>query len=89
MDSAGICSFQNKRTSRDADSLSMAGGHPIGAMFCALIFGVADAVSNQLQLSNAPADLVLMMPYIVTIVVLVLMSVIKHQRANRKAKANS
>ena len=68
---------------------SMAGGHPIGAMFCALIFGVADAVSNQLQLSNAPADLVLMMPYIVTIVVLVLMSVIKPQRANRKAKANS
>ena len=68
---------------------SMAGGHPIGAMFCALIFGVADAVSNQLQLSNAPADLVLMMPYIVTIVVLVLMSVIKYGRANRKHRVNS
>ena len=57
---------------------SMVGGSPIGAMFCALIFGVADAVSNQLQLTNAPADLVLMMPYIVTIVVLVGLSVAKH-----------
>ena len=68
---------------------SMVGGSPIGAMFCALIFGVADAVSNQLQLTNAPADLVLMMPYIVTIVVLVLLSVVKYGRANRKMKAKS
>ena len=68
---------------------SMVGGSPIGAMLCALIFGVADAVSNQLQLTNAPADLVLMMPYIVTIVVLVLLSVIKHSRANRRMKAKS
>ena len=65
---------------------SMVGGNPIGAMLCALIFGVADAVSNQLQLSNAPADLVLMMPYIVTIVVLVLLSIIKRGRAARKIK---
>ena len=68
---------------------SMVGGSPIGAMLCALIFGVADAVSNQLQLTNAPADLVLMMPYIVTIVVLVLLSVVKHGRATRKVKAKS
>ncbi len=68
---------------------SMVGGSPIGAMFCALIFGVADAVSNQLQLTNAPADLVLMMPYIVTIVVLVGMSVAKHERAARRMKAKS
>ena len=66
---------------------SMVGGNPIGAMLCALIFGVADAVSNQLQLSNAPADLVLMLPYIVTIVVLVVLSVIKHQASHRKSKA--
>ena len=65
---------------------SMVGGSPIGAMFCALIFGVADAVSNQLQLTNAPADLVLMMPYIVTIVVLVVLSVIKYGRARRRTK---
>ncbi len=64
---------------------SMVGGSPIGAMFCALIFGVADAVSNQLQLTNAPADLVLMMPYIVTILVLVLISVIKYKRRGHKA----
>ena len=66
---------------------SMVGGNPIGAMLCALIFGVADAISNQLQLSNAPADLVLMLPYIVTIVVLVVLSVIKHQASHRKRKA--
>ncbi len=67
---------------------SMVGGSPIGAMLCALIFGVADAVSNQLQLTNAPADLVLMMPYIVTILVLVLLSVIKYGRMTRKAKSS-
>ena len=60
---------------------SMVGGSPFGAMFC------ADATSNQLQLTNAPADLVLMLPYIVTIVVLVVISVINYNRANRKAKA--
>ena len=65
---------------------SMVGGNPIGAMFCALIFGVADAASNQLQLTSAPSDLVLMMPYIVTIVVLVLLSVAKYGRAHRKMK---
>ena len=67
---------------------SMVGGSPIGSMFCALIFGVADAVSNQLQLTNAPADLVLMLPYIVTIVVLVVISVIKFNRANHRVKAS-
>ena len=66
---------------------SMVGGAPLGSMFCALIFGVADAVSNQLQLTNAPADLVLMLPYIVTIVVLVVISVINYNRATHKSKA--
>ena len=67
---------------------SMVGGSPIGSMLCALIFGVADAVSNQLQLTNAPADLVLMLPYIVTIVVLVAISVIKYNRTHRRVKAS-
>ncbi len=66
---------------------SMVGGAPLGSMLCALIFGVADAVSNQLQLTNAPADLVLMLPYIVTIVVLVVISVINYNRATHKSKA--
>ena len=66
---------------------SMVGGSPIGSMLCALIFGVADATSNQLQLTNAPADLVLMLPYIVTIVVLVVISMIKFNRATHRAKA--
>jgi simple sugar transport system permease protein len=65
---------------------SMVGGAPLGSMLCALIFGVADAASNQLQLTSAPSDLVLMMPYIVTIVVLVLLSVAKYGRAHRKMK---
>ncbi len=65
---------------------SMVSGSPIGAMFCAIIFGVADAVSNQLQLTNAPADLVLMLPYIVTIVVLVVISVIKTRRTLHRAR---
>ncbi len=68
---------------------SMVGGNPIGAMFCAIVFGVADAVANQLQLTNAPVDIVMMLPYIVTIVVLIIISVIKMKAHARKIRSKA
>ena len=58
---------------------SMVRGNPIGAMLCAMVF-------NQLQLTNAPVDLVMMLPYAVTIIVLIIISVIKIRTHVRKIK---
>lgn len=65
---------------------SMVRGNPIGAMLCAMVFGVSDAIANQLQLTNAPVDLVMMLPYAVTIIVLIIISVIKIRTHVRKIK---
>jgi|LAHS01.1.fsa_nt_gb simple sugar transport system permease protein len=66
---------------------SMVGGSPIGAMFCAMLFGVADASSNVLQMTSAPTDFVLMLPYVVTIIGLIVISVVKQNRTRKKIKA--
>ena len=63
---------------------SMVRGNPIGAMLCAMVFGVSDAIAN--QLTNAPVDLVMMLPYAVTIIVLIIISVIKIRTHVRKIK---
>ena len=55
-------------------------------MLCAMVFGVSDAIANQLQLTNAPVDLVMMLPYAVTIIVLIIISVIKMKAHVRKIK---
>jgi general nucleoside transport system permease protein len=47
------------------------GWTPIGAFFASLVFGFADALQNRLSILNAgiPSEILLMLPYIVTIVV--------------------
>ena len=62
---------------------SMGGGHPFGAAFAAAIFGVADALANVLQSFSIPSELLLMIPYLATIVGLVLYS-IRRQEAEKK-----
>ena len=47
---------------------AMSGQHPVLGMLSALLFGTADAVSNTLQTINLPSQLVLMIPYVVTII---------------------
>lgn len=46
---------------------AMSGQHPLIGTLSALLFGVADSVSNTLQTLNLPSQLVLMIPYVVTI----------------------
>jgi ABC-type uncharacterized transport system permease subunit len=40
-------------------------------MIGCLIFGLASAVANELQLQHLPSDLMLALPYVVTVLVLV------------------
>jgi general nucleoside transport system permease protein len=48
------------------------GATPVGTTIACLVFGLAGAAANELQLQNVPSDLILMLPYIVTVMVLVL-----------------
>lgn len=65
---------------------SMVHGNPIGSMLCAIVFGIADAISNNLQLTSAPVDLVMMLPYVVTIVVLIVISILQASAHKRRMK---
>lgn len=47
---------------------------PVGGFLVALLFGAAQAVSNQLQLTNIPVELLQMIPYVITLIGLALFS---------------
>jgi general nucleoside transport system permease protein len=42
---------------------------PIGTQIGCLVFGLAGALASQLQLLNLPSDLMLMLPYLITVIV--------------------
>lgn len=66
---------------------SMGQLHPVLAMFAALIFGTADAISNVMAAMRIPDEFVKMIPYITTVAGLVLFSVFsKRRKAARKKK---
>ena len=62
---------------------------PLKCLAAVLIFGFADALANRLQQFGLPSQLVLMMPYIATIVTLALSSIqqVAAQRARTTMKA--
>jgi simple sugar transport system permease protein len=45
---------------------------PVRVLFISLLFGLAEALSNQLQLMKFPSELVLMLPYLLVVLFLVL-----------------
>lgn len=59
---------------------NMANGSPFGALLSALMFGTAEATSNILQMTDAITDFVLMIPYAVTIIGLVVISIVRQQK---------
>jgi simple sugar transport system permease protein len=61
---------------------AMGGGQVIGTVLSSLLFGIAEALANTLQTINLPAELVGTLPYIGTIVGLILYSI----KAKRKHK---
>ena len=66
----------------------MGGGNPFGALAASLLFGIADACANTMQTMSIPAELVLCIPYGVTILGLVLSAAeTKRLRCRQKKKA--
>ena len=56
---------------------------PVGGFLVALLFGIAQAVSNQLQLTSIPVELLQMIPYVITLIGLAVFSYVE---LRRKAK---
>ncbi len=65
---------------------AMGGGEPLGSMLSALIFGFAQALSVKVSAMGVDSNLVSPIPYIVTIIGLVVFAVMKR---NKEKKAHS
>jgi len=62
---------------------SMGGATPLGSMLSSLLFGFFDALSNSLQLLKIPYEFVSMLPYIATVLGLVIYTIQKTKRIRR------
>jgi len=62
---------------------SMGGATPLGSMLSSLLFGFFDALSNSLQLLKIPYEFVSMLPYIATVVGLVIYTIQKTRKIRR------
>ncbi|MCK5736766.1 MAG: ABC transporter permease [Spirochaetaceae bacterium] len=62
---------------------AMGGATPIGCMLTSLLFGFFDALSNSLQLLKIPYEFVSMLPYVATVVGLVLYTIRKTEKIRR------
>lgn len=59
----------------------LGGKTPLGILAAAFVFGLAESFSNYAQgFTNIPADFILAFPYIITVVAMVIMSALQHQR---------
>lgn len=62
---------------------AMGGQNPIMAMFSSILFGISDAIANTLQTMNIPSDLVLMIPYIASIIAMCLYAYYRLKKKKR------
>ncbi len=67
-----------------AEALGM--GRPLGILLASLLFGAADALSTSLQRFRIPSEFVQMLPYIVTILGLIIYAV-RQTNASKRHKA--
>ncbi|MCC8067600.1 MAG: ABC transporter permease [Clostridiales bacterium] len=61
--------------------------NPIFSSIGCLVFGLASAIGNRVQAYGVPSQIVLLIPYVITIVVLVV-SLVSKQAAERKKKSS-
>lgn len=64
----------------------LGGRKPWGTLIAAVVFGLADALSNQFGSLNIPSQLVSMIPYVVTILALVVYAVRQRQIVIERAR---
>ncbi len=58
-------------------------GTPMGTLIAALVFGTADALGSNLQVLDIPVQFIQTMPYLFTIIGLVLYSIMKEKQINK------
>ena len=58
-------------------------GSPVGTLLSSLVFGTADALGSNLQVLDIPVQFVQMLPYVFTVVGLVLYSAMKHKHLTK------
>ncbi|AIQ49329.1 ABC transporter permease [Paenibacillus sp. FSL R7-0273] len=66
---------------------SMGRSTTIGTALTSLLFGAADALSNALQVLKIPAELIATLPYVATVIGLVIYAVSETRKKNKKVKA--
>lgn len=62
---------------------AMGGATPVGSMLTSLLFGFFDALSNSLQLLKIPYEFVSMLPYVATVVGLVIYTIRKTEQIRK------
>lgn len=65
---------------------AMGRGNPIGTALTSLLFGVANALANALQVMNIPSELVGTIPYVATVIGLIVYAISETNAAKRKER---
>lgn len=65
---------------------SMGHGSPVGVLLATLLFSVADALAVRLQMMNVPAELMQLMPYLVTIAAIAIYSLHREKKKEKSGK---
>ena len=65
---------------------AMGNSTPIGATLSSLLFAVAEALTYALQVTKIPTELVQMLPYVVTIIGLILYSMNKNKKKRKRKR---
>ena len=60
---------------------NLGNGTPIGTFLASFIFGIADALSSMLQVLSLPAEFIQMIPYLTTVIGLILYAMSRKRRA--------
>jgi simple sugar transport system permease protein len=63
---------------------AMGKGTVLGTTLSSVLFGVADALSNTLQLLNIPAELIKILPYVATVVGLLVYAISETRKSKAK-----
>jgi simple sugar transport system permease protein len=66
---------------------SMGGGEPVGSMLAALVFGFAQALGIKVSATGVDSNLVAPIPYIVTIISLVIFALNQRRKERKRYKA--
>lgn len=67
-------------------AMNLGNGTPIGSLLASLLFGSAEVASYSLQSLKIPAEFVQMVPYVATIIGLVVFSIIRERKVKKKTE---